>query len=102
MKANFYEKYVHVAGGAPFPNHSHDVDPGTRQVIVTFDKPLACCKYSMNYGPEGQEHYPIVGTPEFLGGNQSIKLSVALKPAWHYSFTLTDLSFASTNGFPLE
>jgi uncharacterized protein DUF4932 len=102
MKANFYKNYVHVTAVEPFPNHSHDVDPGTREIIVKFDKPLVCCHYSINYGPDGKEHFPIVGTPAFLGGNQSMKLTVALKPGSHYSFTLTDESFASQDGFPLE
>ena len=66
------------------------------------DKPLVCCDYSINFGPDGKDHYPIMGAPGFLAGNQSIKLKVALKPGWHYSFTLTDLSFASSDGFPLQ
>lgn len=101
IKANFYKKYVHVASIEPFPNHSRDVDPGTRKIIVKFDKPLLCCHYSMS-DPDGRDHYPIAGTPDFLAGDQSIKLTIALKPGWHYSFMLTDLSFASPDGFPLE
>jgi hypothetical protein len=102
MKANFYQKYVHVTAVDPFTNHSRDVDPATKEIIVKFDKPLVCCRYSINYGPDGKEHFPITGKVNFAAGNQSIQLGVALKPACHYSFTLTDESFISQDGFPLE
>lgn len=102
MKDDFHKQYVHVTRVEPFPNHSREVDRGTDEVIVRFDKPLACCHYSINYGPEGKDHFPVVGTPEFLSGNQSIKLRMILKAQWHYSFTLTDLAFSSPDGFPLE
>lgn len=102
MKANFYKNYAHVTAVEPFANHSHDVDPGTREVIVKFDKPLICCHYSWNYGPDGKDHWPLTDAPpDFLAGNQAIKLHLVLKPGWHYSFTLTDESFASPDGFPL-
>jgi hypothetical protein len=67
MKANFYKSKVHLTAVEPFPNHSHDVDPGVRELIVNFDKLFVCCRYSINYRPDGKEHIPIAGTPAFLG-----------------------------------
>jgi len=52
--------------------------------------------------PDGEDHYPISGKPEFLPGNHSIKLPVVLKRDWNYSFVLTPLAFASQDGYPLE
>lgn len=85
----------------PFPNHSSDVAADTKEIIVTFDKPLIPGNYSINRGPAGKEHYPISGNPEFLPGNRSIKLRVELKPEWTYDFVLTPLAFRSTDGYPL-
>jgi hypothetical protein len=102
MKADFYKKYVHVTSVEPFANHSRSVDPATQEIIVKFDKPLVCCQYSINYGPDGKEHFPLTGKVNFVAGNQSLKLGVTLKPGWHYSLTLTDESFSSQDGFPLE
>lgn len=102
LKAEFDKSLVHVTGLRPFPNHSQNVDPTIRELIVTFDKPLDPRRYFINIGPEGQEHYAITGKPEFLTGNQSIKLSLALKPEWSYSFTLSGLGFTSPEGVPLQ
>jgi hypothetical protein len=90
-----------------FPNHSASVDVGTREIVVTFDKPLDPESgprhhgYSIDYGPEEEEHFPVSGKPEFLPGNRSIKLPVELKPDWTYSFVLTPRAFRSTEGYPL-
>jgi Domain of unknown function (DUF4932) len=106
--ASFNQQCVHVSGMQPFPNHATNVDPETRELVVSFDKPLDPQAgprhhgYSISLGPDGKEHYPISGTPEFLPGNRSIKLPVVLKPDWDYSFVLTPLAFASPDGYPLE
>ena len=92
----------------PFPNHSEDADPAIKELVIIFDKaldPQAGPKrhgYSISLGPDGNEHFPISGAPEFLPGNLSIKLPVVLKPDWNYSFVLTPLAFASQDGYPLE
>lgn len=99
--AEFNERCVHVTGMRPFANHSETVDPTVKQVIVTFDKPLNPAAYSINFGPEGKEHFPIIGKPEFLPGNSSVRLRVQLKPDWTYSFVLTSLGFQSPEGYPL-
>ena len=106
--ASFNQHCVHVTGMHPFPNHSTTADPETKELVITFDKPLDPQAgprhhgYSISAGSDDEKHYPISGTPEFLPGNQSIKLPVALKPDRDYSFVLTPLAFASPDGYPLE
>jgi hypothetical protein len=106
--ASFNQHCVHVTGMHPFPNHSTTADPETKELVITFDKPLDAQAgprhhgYSISAGSDDEKHYPISGTPEFLPGNQSIKLPVALKPDRDYSFVLTPLAFASPDGYPLE
>jgi Domain of unknown function (DUF4932) len=106
--ASFSQRCVHVSGMQPFQNRSEDVEPGIKELVITFDKaldPQAGPKhhgYSISFGPDGNEHFPISGAPEFLPGNLSIKLPVVLKPDWNYSFVLTPLAFASQDGYPLE
>ncbi len=106
--ATFNQHCVHVTGTQPFPNHSEDVEPATKELVITFDKPLDPQAgprhhgYSISPGPDGKDHYPISGTPEFLPGNRSIKLPVVLKPDWDYSFVLTPVAFASQDCYPLE
>jgi len=100
--ASFSQRCVHVSGMQPFPNHSERVDPAIKELVITFDKALDPHGYSISLGPDGNEHFPISGAPEFLPDNLSIKLPVVLKPDWNYSFVLTPLAFASQDGYPLE
>ncbi len=106
--SSFHQRCVHVTDMQPFPNHTPSADPGTKELVVTFDKPLdpeagpRHHGYSIDLSPDGEDHYPISGKPEFLPGNHSIKLPVVLKRDWNYSFVLTPLAFASQDGYPLE
>jgi len=106
--SSFHQRCVHVTGMQPFPNHTPSADPGTKELVITFDKPLdpeAGPRHhgvSIDFGPDGEAHSPISGKPEFLPGNHSIKLPVVLKRDWNYSFVLTPLAFASQDGYPLE
>ncbi|HET9377928.1 MAG TPA: DUF4932 domain-containing protein [Chthoniobacterales bacterium] len=104
----FNEHSVHVAGVDPFPNGSMSVDPATKEIVISFDKaidPQAGANnrgYSLTVGDEGEDHYPVSGSPEFLPGNRSIKIPVSLKPDWTYRVVLTPLAFAAPDGYPLE
>ncbi len=100
--AGFNQKCIHVVKIEPFLNHSENIDPGTKELIVTFDKPLDPTRISILNGPDGDQHYPISGSVQFLSGNRSFKLPLALKPNWSYSFVLSSLAFASPEGYPLE
>jgi len=101
--ASFYANCVHFAGMKPFQDKTEDADPAVTELIITFDKPLDPANgYSINYGREGKEHWPIAGKPQFLDGGRAVKLPVKLKPDWNYSFVLTPLAFASADGYPLE
>lgn len=100
--AAYQKSCPHVIGIKPFANHSQDVNPSVKRITVDFDKPLKPTQYSINYGSGGKDHYPVTNPPQFLPGDKAIVLPVALKPDWNYSFVLTGLAFASTDGHPLE
>lgn len=100
--AAYEQSCPHVQGMKPFANHSQDVDPSIRQLTIEFDKPLKPTQYSINLGADGEEHYPVSAAPQFLPGAQAIVLPVVLRPGWSYSFVLTGLAFASTDGHPLK
>lgn len=100
--AGFHEKCVHVVSMQPFANFAKGVDPALQELIVTFSRPLDPGRHSINFGPQGKEHYPLVGDPEFLQGSQSIRLHLQLKPTSTYAFVLTSADFAAPDGYPLE
>lgn len=92
---------VHVTGLRPFANHDRSVDPGVRELIVSFDKPLDPAKGDpVNYGPKGKSEFPISAKPEFLPDGKELRLQLALKPNSSYSFVLTGA--ASVDGYPVE
>jgi hypothetical protein len=100
--AAFDHNSAHVNSVQPIANRATNVDPTIQELVIGLDKPLDPKRgYSINYGEGGKEHYPIIGKPEFLPGNQALKLHVALKPHWSYAFTLTSLGFATPDGYPL-
>ena len=73
--AGFNANCVHFAAMKPFPDRAQDADPAVTELIITFDKPLDPANgYSINYGREGKDHYPIAGKPQFLDGGREVKL----------------------------
>jgi hypothetical protein len=100
--AAFHAKCVHVTAILPFANHSQDVDASTTEMTVTFDKALNPKRYSITYGAEGSDHFPLVGNIEFSADNRSIKLHLQLKPNWSYGLVLSAMAFATEDGYPLE
>ncbi len=93
---------VHVTGSGPFANGAQDVDPATGELIVTFDKPLDAARgYSLAFGADGKDHFPVSGTPTFAPDGRSLRVPLSLKPAWSYSLALTPAAFASPDGYPL-
>ncbi len=100
--ADFSKKCVHVTDILPFSNHTLNVDPSTEEMVIRFDKGLDPGRYSINYGPQGADHSPILAKPEFSPDRKSIKLHLFLKPNQNYAFVLTPYAFASMDGYPLE
>lgn len=101
--AAFDARCAHVIGIEPLANHAQNVDPSLRSITILVDKPLdPNSGISINYGPDGREHYPIVSNPTFDAGGQHILLPVQLKPSQAYSFVLTSARFATPDGYPLD
>jgi hypothetical protein len=102
LEADFDSRSAHVVKTGPFANHAQDVDPSLTAITIVLDKPLnPKAGYSINYGPEGQEHFPLAGKPQFEDGGLRLVLPIQLKPNESYSFVLTPLAFATPDGYPL-
>jgi hypothetical protein len=94
---------VHVTSLEPFENKSESVDPLVTSITVHFEKALNPNRgFSIGYGADGKEGYPIVGDPAFDSTNTSLKLNVKLVPGHKYSFVLTPATFESFDGYPLR
>jgi hypothetical protein len=99
--ADFEAKSAHVVRMEPFSNHAQEVDPFVKTVTIIVDKPPDPSGYSISKGIDGDEHYPIAGKPTFGDDGLHILLPVQLKPNQTYSFVLTPLAFATSDGYPL-
>jgi hypothetical protein len=87
-------------------NGAADVDPATKAIVVTFDRPMRTDGYSVMYlGENGPDHFPALnGEPVYSPDGMVLVLPVTLKPEWVYRFCLNDASggaFRSRDGVPL-
>jgi beta-lactamase regulating signal transducer with metallopeptidase domain len=85
-------------------NGAKDVDPALREIVVTFDRPMAA-GFSWT---GGGEHFPTIPQgkkPSWSSDKKTCTLPVELKPNWQYRLGLNSQSFknfASADGTPLE
>lgn len=100
--AAYDAKSAHVVRMEPFANHAQDVDTSVKTITIMLDKPLdPRAGYSVNYGPDGSDHFPINGNPTFDDGGLQILLPIQLEANKTYSFVLTPLAFHTPDGYPL-
>jgi beta-lactamase regulating signal transducer with metallopeptidase domain len=97
-------------GGAPQivkmvpENGAKDVDPDLKEIVVTFDQPMAA-GFSWTGGGENFPTIPQGKKPSWSADKKTCTLPVALKPNWQYRLGLNSRSFqnfASAGGVPLE
>ncbi|CCH51907.1 hypothetical protein BN8_00865 [Fibrisoma limi BUZ 3] len=101
LRQAYDQKRAHVVAVEPLADKTIDVDPTLTELVIRFDKPMNPKKISINMGEKGKEHFPLRDMLGFSNDNRSLRLKVALKPNWEYSFKLTDRSFQTTDGYPL-
>ena len=102
LRGNFERNVAHVISVDPIGSHATDVDPAIQELVIHFDRPLDPSRgFSFRAG-NGDDHFPIVGDPLFLPGNQGLKIKVKLRPNWDYQFTLTPRAFMTPEGYPLK
>ncbi|GAA4033540.1 hypothetical protein GCM10022409_17280 [Hymenobacter glaciei] len=89
----------HVTSIVPSPNAL--VDPATTELRITFSTPMDTPIYT-NYGPGGQDEFPLVGRVGWAADKLSYTYKVSLKPNHHYSFTVRGGGFRSLDGHPLK
>jgi len=84
----------------PFDNGDTIVDTSIKQMILVFSKPMSK-GYSISFGERGKDFFPIKGVVGFSDDKKRFTLQINLQSNHEYEFTVTDRSFASTDGYPL-
>ncbi len=84
------------------PNGAKDVDPGLRELRVTFNVPMGG---GISWTGDGPHYLKTVGRPHWTEDRRTCVLPVELKPGWEYRVGLNSASFnnfQSEAGIPLE
>ncbi len=85
------------------PIHEGDsaISADTKELTFVFSNPMGN-NYSINYGPKGKTAYPITTVrPSATDKTQTIAV-VALEPNHEYQFVISNRSFSSAEGYPLD
>ncbi len=90
-----------VVSLTPDINGREDVSASLTELTVNFSEPMGE-GYSINLGEGGKEHFPLSGVIGFTDSRKSFKLKLALKSGQIYDFVITDRSFKSKTGYPLQ
>ena len=98
----FESKRPHVVRIEPFGNGNNTVDPNIKELKIVFSSAMNKNGYSINNGKRGKDYSPITGVVGFSDDGTSFTLKIEMKPDHEYEFTITDRSFRSADGFPLN
>jgi hypothetical protein len=93
-----------VSGLTPALNHTATVDPGLKELVVTFDKPLQPPYMSVCTTSGKDVYFPeLDGMPQFRSENRQIVLRFQpLSPQRKYKILLSGMSFRSEDGYRLQ
>ena len=83
-------------------NGAKDVDPATKAIVVTFDRPMRDGCWAV---VGGGEHFPKTGKPSYDAARKVLTIPVELKPNWRYELWLNRGkydSFQSEDGHKLR
>ena len=97
----YNQKRPYVTNITAFANGDTTVDAGIKELRIEFSAPMNANGVSIDLGPGGREHYPIVQRVGFSEDKKAITFKVNLKPGYTYGFILTGDSFRSADDYPL-
>jgi hypothetical protein len=87
-------------------NGSENVDPGSKEIIVKFDKPMMTDRFSISHGKLGQASFPEICNERKLKWNENdnteLIIHVNLKPEKEYSMTFMTKNLISQEGYPMK
>jgi hypothetical protein len=82
---------------------AQDVDPGAKELVIRFDRPMRDGSWAIVGRPEDQPRF--VGKPSYDAERKVLRVAIELEPGRTYRFSLNSASkraFTSAEGVPLE
>jgi hypothetical protein len=87
-----------VTGVSVWPDRP--VSPSTKEIKIDFSAAMGRGT-AVDYGPGGQDSYPVTGQVGFSPDKKSFTFKVSLQPGTDYDFVITGGGFRSADGYPL-
>ncbi|WP_343530471.1 Ig-like domain-containing protein [Pedobacter sp.] len=87
---------------SPFSNGEKNVDVTTKELRITFSKPMILKRYSISFSEKGKANFPITTVKGHEDDDKTLVLNIELKPQQDYEFIITNRSFRSKDGYPLK
>lgn len=87
---------------SPFNNGDKNVDTATKEVRITFSKPMIPKQYSISFSEKSKAQYPITAVKGHENDDKTMVLNVELKPQQVYEFIITNRRFRSKDGYPFK
>lgn len=98
----YEEKLPHIVKIEPFKNGAENVDPGLKEIRITFSKEMDPNHYSIGYSERGADYYPVKKVKGYENNNKTIVIIVDLKPNKEYEFVVLNVNFKSKDGYHLK
>jgi hypothetical protein len=87
-----------VTGVSVWPDRP--VSPNTKEIKIDFSAVMGRST-AVDYGPGGQDSYPVTGQVGFSPDKKSFTFKVSLQPDTDYNFVVTGGGFRSADDYPL-
>lgn len=102
LKQQYEDHVPFVTRVEPAVNGATKVEPGIRQITVTFSCPMDKRYRGFDYGPAGETQVLKIGKVQgFSADGHSVTFEARLEPGRHYQLLLTS-SFRSEEGIPMK
>lgn len=85
-----------------FANGDTIVDATLKTITINFDMPLSGKGYSFSMGEKGKDAFPGVEKVEYVNGNKSVVMHVALEKDKEYQFIVKGKGFMSADGVRIK
>ncbi len=95
---NYKNNQPYVTGITPFENNAQDVDPGLKEIRITFSKPMTK-DVSIDFPELGKDHFPLVKIIGYENDGKTLVLALKLTADKEYGFKLSNRSFQSADGY---
>lgn len=106
VKKDYETFFVAKIISSNIPNGAINVDPTTKNIVVTFNIAMNTRNNGVSWGKKGNKYFPTIDNNKYALWNEQTKmewnLPVNLKPNSTYSISFPAEFFVDENGYPMK